>query len=272
MLSRAIIRKTAHETAVFFCVTLIVIALFEAFFVLVVSQFSRNFTDMFVRLPFFKTVLSALVGADVGAAISSTGLMTVGVAHPFLFAVTWAFYVTTCTRITAGEIDRGTADLLLSLPVSRASAYLSASIPWMLSAAAICIAVWCGVLLGVRIFPPDEPIDAMKLRFPLLNLMAFYLAIGGISTGISAFCSRRGVAVAASLAVLLWSFFWNFLCALLPKLAPAAVLGLLHFYRPLESVRREEYAWIDITALVIAGTAIWLIGLRRFATRDIAAA
>jgi len=222
--------------------------------------------------PFFKPFLRMLLGADLAESFTATGLMTLGFAHPFLFAVTWIVPLTICTRVTVGEMERGTADLLLTLPLSRAAIYISTSVIWALAGLALCAAPFLGVWLGLRLFPLWEPVDLGRLRILIVNLLALYLSIGGVTMLVGSIVSRRGAAIAVVLTGLLASFLLNYLATLWAAIEWLAMFGPLHYYKPLQCIRPDHSLSQDVAALATVGLLAYLGGLWRFCHRDVPAA
>ncbi|MBU0637930.1 MAG: ABC transporter permease [Planctomycetes bacterium] len=139
-MSLAIVRKTFRDTLwVFLLLTLAIVA-FEMLFVRAMSVFAGEITEIWFSKEALRRLIQMMVGADLAENATPTGLMTVGFAHPLLYAFTWTLILTICTRVIAGEIDRGTADLLLTLPISRASLYVSVSLVWLVCGVPISVA------------------------------------------------------------------------------------------------------------------------------------
>lgn len=272
-MNRTIIAKTLRESWVMLAVLVVAIAGFEILFVLAVSSFSKELIEIWSKFSFLRGLVQALAGADLTTDVNATSFMSIGFAHPFLYAVTWAFLLTTCTRVIVGEIDRGTTDILLTLPISRTSHYVSVSLVWMGMGVPICVAVWVGMLLGPMFSPREsEPIDMAVLWLPVINLFALYVAIGCMTMLISSWMTRRGPAVGLALGLLLAGFVHNFVCTLTPEMKPWGFLSLLNFYRPLESIRAHALPWRDVAVLLGFGAICWAAGLLRYQRRDIPAA
>src|SRR5262249_36911683 len=142
---------------------------------------------------------------DPSAGGSPTALLVMG-QDPFLSVVAWVTLVTIGTRVPAGEIDRGTADLLLSLPISRASVYGSSSVGRLLTAVGLAAATWSGVALGTLLVRLAEPVDLKRIAMVNANHAALLLAIGGTTALVSCLVNRRGVAVGIVAILLLASF------------------------------------------------------------------
>jgi len=285
--SVALFLKTLRDSTSLLLVLTAALLIFEPLIVLWVSKFAADVLPIFSKFPFIKNLVSSLVGSDLTVDVTPTSLATLGLAHPFLFAVTWAYLVTTCTRVLAGEFDRGTADLLLTLPISRRRVWVIVTLGWVLPALLMTIAAGVGLMIGNRIFLPEGGIEMGRLAWPLLNLFVLLVTIGAITMLCSAIATRRGQAVAWSLGILLFSFVLNFIVALIPdvRLLPESIspgsgatvrslgyLGLLQYYRPLETVRIGAFPSSNIAVLLSIAVACWTLGAIRFNRRDIPAA
>ena len=84
-----------------------------------------NIHEMFSKMPMVKPLLTAMLGVDPGDKVSTELSQAFLWVHPTVLTLLWAHAVMYCTRVPAGEVDRGTADFLLCLPVTRAQIYLA---------------------------------------------------------------------------------------------------------------------------------------------------
>ncbi|MBW7906198.1 MAG: ABC transporter permease [Phycisphaerae bacterium] len=268
----AVVGKTTRDTLPLLLVTLASIVVFEVFFVRVMSELAAELLGFWTRQPGLKRLIQMLVGGEVDLGISSTGLITIGFVHPLLFALTWTFILTSSSRVIAAEIDRGTADLLLALPVSRASYYLSVSGVWLVCTALLAGAPLFGLWLGERQCPLKAPLDYAKLALVAVNFLLLLLAIFSAGMLASACFSRRSAAIAVVLGGLLLSLLINFLAQFWPPAERFGFLGLLDYYRPLNIVRASALSPRDLAVLAGITAACWVGGLWRFCARDIPAA
>lgn len=267
----AVLRRAVRDTRLLLLALALVVLGFEVLFVFVIGELSEQIIAFWKQMPFISKVLRALVGIDPGRDVSFASMVAIGLIHPFLLAVLWTFLLVVCSRDTVGEIDRGTADLLLTLPVSRAAVYTSTTVVWIGAAAALVLATWVGIWIGGRAFDSPEPVDASRYVRPLVVLLALCTAVGCATMCASSFLVRRGYAIALVLAVLLLSFLLNFLAAFVPLLQPLCVLGVLYYYRPVDIVRDNAIPWRDVAVLAGSAAVLWTIGLWRFCRRDIPA-
>jgi hypothetical protein len=265
----SLVLKTARDHAVLFLVTVGAVMLFEVLFVLAMRSLAPELIAFISRRLFLQNIFRALLSLDMHSGISVNTLLVLGLVHPFLFAVTWGFLVALCTRITVGEIDQGTADLLLSLPLSRATIFVSTSLVWIVAAACLSATAWMGLWLGNQAFPLRTTINFARLAIGAVNLFALYLAIGGIASLVSASSNRRGVAIGILLALLLFSYLTNFLGSFIEFFRTIGFLGLLDYYHPVEAVR--DGTWPVRNLLILLGVALagWTAGLVIFRRRDV---
>ncbi|HEY3243030.1 MAG TPA: ABC transporter permease [Phycisphaerae bacterium] len=271
-MNAAVVRKSLREAAVLIVILTIAGVGFEIVFVRAMREFASDLTRVWFSRPMIRQLIGALVGADLAESVTPTGLVTVGLAHPLIYALTWTLLLSIGTRVIAGEVDRGTADLLMSLPVSRGSLYTSVSAAWMIASVVASFAPVVGIWIGQRVFPFWEPIEMSRLWLVAVNLLALDVGVSCVTLFVSTLVSRRGMAVAIALAGLLVSFLINFLVQLWPAVDRIGFLGLLHYYRPLAIVRSGALPWRDLFVLLGVALVAWLAGLWRFRRRDIPAA
>ncbi len=272
-MSRAVFIKTLRSALPLMVLATISIVLFE---ILMVRMVHEAITDLdliraWLDRPLIKMIVRLALGADLAGDLTPTTLASFFFVHPFMLAVAWTLILTLTSSVPAGEIGRGTADLLLTLPVSRVRVYVSTSLVWILACLPISAAPWVGLLLGQYVFPLDEPIEMYRLAPVSYNLLALHLSVCGLTTMFSGICSRRGTTVGIVLAILLASDLLNLVAQFWEVVRPISVLGFLYYYRPLPIVRAGAAPLDDMGVLVAVGGLAWLIGLWRFTRRDIPA-
>lgn len=270
-MNAALLRKTLRDSLLLLAIVVLALIVFEFLFLRAISEFGDDILKLWMTRPVLSRFARLLLGAEVGGDMSKTMLVVIGLAHPFLYACTWTFILTVGTRVIVAEIDRGTVDLLLTLPLSRTSIYLTVSLATALCGMAVCLAPLLGLHLGQQVFRYAEPPDMRRLALLSANFYVLYVAIAGLTLLASTLTTRRGPAVAMVLAALLGSVVLNFLASFWKPAENLAFLSLLNYYRPLPVVLSGEFAWRDATILASVGLGAWLIGWWRFARRDIPA-
>lgn len=269
-MNAALLRKTARDAAALTALGALAIIGFEALWVLAMANMADTLVELWQQLGFVRRLLQVMFSIDVEA-VSAQGLISFGMVHPFLLAVSWGVLIAGGTRTLAGEIDRGTADLLLSLPLTRPGAYVTVSLVGVATCVAFGALPLAGLALGATFVTLREPIDFGLMGIVAANFLALLLAVTGATMLVSAVVTRRGLAVAILVSGLLLSFLINFLEALIPAVAPLRFLGLLNYYRPVEVVRDNAWPLGNMLCLVGLAGVTWTAGLVWFSRRDIPA-
>src|SRR5260370_22519180 len=118
----------------------------EALFAFILPKFGAQFGQEWLQMDFARGILQAMLGAEISDRIGPQMFQAMAWVHPVPLALTWAHALLCCTRVPAGEVDRGTADVLLGLPVSRWELFLSETVVWLGCGAAILVAALAGNL------------------------------------------------------------------------------------------------------------------------------
>ena len=101
------------------------------------------------------------------------------------------------------------------------------------------------------------------------NQFCLYLAVGGLAYLVSAVSDRRGRAIGVIFAIVLGSFFLNFLTQFWEPAKQMSFLGLLDYYRPFEIVSTGLWPVSSMVVLVVFAVVTWVAGGCLFARRDI---
>lgn len=269
----AVVRKTVRDYLLLILILIASIVIFEVLVVRILIEAARDLelVRVWLERPLIKMFIRLALGADLMGDLTPTTLSVMGLAHPLLYVLCWTLVLTVASGVLAGEIGRGTADLLLTLPLSRGTVYLSTSLVWWLALIPASLAPLLGLWLGERIFPLSEPLDYTRLWRVSVNFLALNWSVAGLTMCISSLVSRRGTAVGVVMAVLLASDLINLLVQFWHAVKPFAFLGFLHYFKPLLVLRRGQLPWGDMTVLLGVGLVAWSIGYWRFARRDIPA-
>ena len=228
-----------------------------------------NFPGVLERLPFVKPFITALLGIDPGSDFSTSLIQALLWVHPSIFAVLWAHEVMYCTRVPAGEIDRGTIDFLLGLSVSRWKVYAAETIGWLVSGLAILA---CGV--SGHVFTAWQVEEGIQPTLTttvviLCNLLSVYIAVGSIALLVSCLSDHRNRAIGMVFAILLFSFLLDFLAQFWSPAQHIAWLSILEYYRPAVVIQSGRFPTGDVITLLSIGVVAWSAGGLIFQRRSI---
>ena len=178
---RGIILKSVRETWV--TTLLFGLGLFTmmAAVTAIIPQFQDSMTDVMQAMPFVRTIISSLFGVDPDEELTAQLMQSLLWIHPIVLTLTWAHTIVICTRVPAGEIDRGTIDLLLGLPISRRGVYIGETIVWAASGFVFLMFGELGHLTAQAMISVDDPPQMLDTIRIMTNLYALYLAVGGLA-------------------------------------------------------------------------------------------
>lgn len=268
-MNAGLLRKTLRETWATTLAVGIGLFLFELLIAFVLPDFEESLSEVFQRLKFVQHIFAALLGAELDDAVGPEALSAMRWVHPFVLTLLWAHAIILGTRLPAGEIDRGTIDILLSLPARRRTFYFSESLVWLLSGAAIIFLTALGVLVGTYAGRFEQPVSPRIQFIIYVNLMLLYAAVGGLAFLASSLANHRGRAAAVVFGVVAASFVINTLSSFNKTLAQFSFLGVLRYYRPMVIMSRDAWPWSDLAILFIAALGFWALGAWFFSRRDI---
>ena len=214
--------------------------------------------------------MTALLGVDPGDRISAELSQAFLWVHPTVLTLLWAHEVMYCSRMPAGEIDRGTADFLLCLPVSRWKIYRAETIGWLISGVCILAFGYAGHLAASSALQPEMRLSFHDAMMVIANLAAVYLAVGSFAFLVSAFSDRRGRAIGIVFAVLLASFLLNFLAQFVEwakSISP--FLSVMEYYRPAIIIQSGLFPWSDMLTLLLLAAGLWISGGLVFRHRSV---
>lgn len=215
---------------------------------------------VFAKLPFVKPLITALLGMDPGEAFTAQMTQAFLWVHPTVLSLIWAHELMYCSRMPAGEIDRGSVDFLLGLPISRWKLYLTETVGWILSGLFILCVGLGGHWLASSALEPDMRPGVFATFGIISNLMAVYLAVGALAFLVSCASDRRGRAVGIMFAILLMSFLLNFVAQFWDTAKNVSFLSVMEYYRPAVVIQSGNFPVRDVGILLCVATVFWISG------------
>ncbi|HYN10716.1 MAG TPA: ABC transporter permease subunit, partial [Vicinamibacterales bacterium] len=152
--------------------------------------------------------LLALAGGEVAFA-SPSGVIALGYNHPFFLLLLGVWAVRVPSGALAGEIGRGTMDLLAARPVGRGEVVLAAFAAVAAGLGLLVLAAWTGTAIGLSV----RPLGFTGSRFVSVAAMAWLLFVSWGAVGLLIAATRReaGPAIAWISGVMATSFVLDYL-------------------------------------------------------------
>jgi ABC-type transport system involved in multi-copper enzyme maturation permease subunit len=246
----------------------LLLALVETVISFIAPRVQTGMFTMIMKMDFARGMLSALLGTPVSGEMGAQLLQAIPWVHPLVLLIVFAHEITICTRLPAGEIDRGTIDLLLGLPVSRGQVYAIHALVWAASGAVLLLMGLGGNWLGTH-FAHAAMASPARLAITLVNAWCLYFAIGCFTLLVASVGERRGRAVGTAIAVVVTSFLLNFLAEFWLPAKNLNFLSVLYYYRPFFILQAARWPLRDLAVLLAAGATCLAVGGTVFRKRDI---
>lgn len=271
MFSQGVFRKTFADTGTSLVLSAIGLILFVVMFTWAMLHMGTEVLNFVSRVPFIQKIFEMSLGIKVSGDISINVLFAVCFTHGVVMLLIWSVMIATATRVTVGEMEKGTADMLLSLPLNRTEIFVSTSCVWGFAALVLAACPLVGIAVGRQIFITDEVVTLSRFVAPTINLGCLNLAVGSLACMIGTLLQRRSMAVGVVVGVTFVSVVLNFLEPFLESLKPWRFLSLLTYFKPVETVRDESWPVASMVTLLAMAFSFWLIGLIVFRRKDVPA-
>ena len=192
--------------------------------------------------------------------------------HPFVLLIFAIWAISRGSIAVAGEIEKGTMDLVLSRPVARSSFLASQLLTAVAGFVLMAGSMMGGNLIGSRYNSLIDPATALDLAKPALNLMAFGWAIFGYTFFLSTLdFVRWRPNLIASVATL--AGFIALVLAAIPQLDMKWLekFSIFKAYDPVEAVTKGENLAFNAGLLGLIGAIGVVLGFVIFSRRDLPA-
>ena len=206
-----------------------------------------------------------LAGGDLAFA-STEGFLSTGYQHPFFLLLLSAWAIRVSSASLAGEIGRGTMDLLGSRPVRRVEQVWAATCSIAVGLALVVGAAWAGTAIGLVV----RPLGVSAWPFLRVAGAAWLLFMAWGAVGVLASATQReaGPAIAWTSGIMAVSFVLEYLSRIWTLIEPLRSLSLFAYYHPPEIVR-TGLGIFNALCLASAALALTLAAIVVFRRRDL---
>jgi len=199
-------------------------------------------------------ISQAVMGGGEVRFENPTDFLAVELLHPVVITLACLWAIGRAAGAVAGELDRGTLELLLSQPVPRSRLILAHLIVDAIVIPAIVVSIAVGTQVGLAAVGPFKVdytvLESLKTPFPiptgpdvlpvetggqwgaLVNLAALMFAVSGLTVAISSMNRSRWKATGIATGIVLAMFIVNVIGQLWDTLALLRPLSLFFYYQP----------------------------------------
>lgn len=228
-----------------------------------------------------EAIQAIIGGADIH--IENAGeLMTVAYVHPLTLALLCLYAVGRAAAALAGELDRGTMELLMAQPLRRSQVIAAHLLVDLLTLPPLCLVLWLGTWTGAALTGalaaagPLQRIEPWRFLPALLVVAALLCAASGLTLWLSALGRSRVRVWGGAMLLLVLLFLANVLGQLWEQVECLRWLSPFYYYQPQELIlkadwHRQAATWTRLAVLFGAGILGYALAWVTFCRRDLPA-
>jgi len=219
-----------------------------------------QFVDM---LPSF---IKDMLGGDALQLGNIVGLIAIGYNHPLVLTLYMLFAVGIPTGLLAGEVQRGTMELILSRSATKTQVYICAGLITVVGMYLLVLVMFMGTVVATNIYHFDQEVPLYYFfKIAIVGGM-LASAVGGVAL-CAAGCFNRGTAVSLTVAYLVVNYFVSIVADWWPRMKWLEPATIFHYVHGPEIF--SESAWplgdmgVLISLLIVAALVGGIIWSRR---------
>lgn len=240
-------------------------------------------------------ILQTLIGGESINVSRTMDVLSIGYVHPLTQTIVCVWAIGRASGAIAGEIDRGTMELLLAQPLARYRLILAHFAVDMLVIPLLCLSMWAGNWAGIGLFGQIESkanfsvqtlrVDPWVMLPALLNTASLLFAVSGVTMWFSARGRFRGRVMGAAVLVALLQFLVNVVGQMWDKSEWLRPFTVFYYYQPQQIILQNRWtidvgkSWnwgqpfqVNVVAILVAvGISGYALALWCFCRRDLPA-
>jgi ABC-2 type transport system permease protein len=243
-----------------------------------------SISDLMTRQETGKLMQKMIGGENVTFGMGLDSL-TIGYVHPLALTILCVWALGRAAGAVAGELDRGTMELLLAQPLARSRVITSHFAVDLLTIPAVCLAMWAGTVAGSYAFdlPGLTAHDANGMRVvrpwafakALPSVASLLFAVSGVTVLLSSLGRYRTRVLGVAVLLMLVQFLVNLLGQMWSAIEPLRPFTVFYYYQPqailLDAAGAREQLVRNVATLAGVGLAGYAGALVVFARRDLPA-
>jgi ABC-2 type transport system permease protein len=239
----------------------------------------------FFREVFFESETGKLVQRLIGGDQIDFGqvqdALSIGYVHPLIQTILCIWAIGRASGAIAGELDRGTLELLLAQPVARYQLIAAHFVVDLVTIPLLALSMWAGTCLGVLAFGLGEPsaeiptfAEVASFAPALANVALLLFAVTGYTMLLSAAGRWRPRVMGIAVLLTLLQFLINVIAQAWKTIEWTRPLTVFYYYQPQPLILGKADAAEAVrnaVVLCLIGTLGYVLALWTFCRRDLPA-
>jgi len=211
------------------------------------------------------SIIRAFGVDDIASLSGFLGTEILNFMWPLIVAV---FIITAGSGMVAGEIERGTSELWLSVPESRARLLTAKLAALLVGVAALIAATVLALCLGAAI--EDVSLSYAAVAAMAASMLALTVAMGGYTVLCSALTSGRGSAAGIAAGLTLVGYMFWVIGGIGDRWSWLKRLSIFSAYQPQHALKDGSIPILETGLLLLVGVVASVVAVVVFQRRDAA--
>ena len=294
-MTHILVRKLLRDVRTGLILVCLLLAAFQVLWARVTQRISdsgqildslRQFMSIdMIRDTIFKgpgQIIQAIIGGENIRIDHAADMISISYVHPLTIFILSIWAIGRASGAIAGEIDRGTMELLLAQPLRRSQVVLAHLAVDIVTIPVICLSIWGGTWLGASFVGfignsnQTLAVDPWAFVPGLANVALLLFALSGLTMCFSAAGRFRWRVLGLVVMVALVQFLLNLIGQLWEPAAPLRPFTVFYYYQPQPLMLQSDWyeqrdIWLQMAVLAGVGTVGYALALAIFCRRDLPA-
>jgi ABC-2 type transport system permease protein len=292
-MSLILVRKLLRDVVVGLCVVCLLLFAFQCLWAKVAERITGEILTRLgqvMPIAYLRDVvfggpgqiIQALMGGSDIRIEKAFDMVSISYVHPLTITILCVWAVGRASGAIAGEIDRGTMELLLAQPLARRRVVLSHLCVDLLTIPALCLSMWAGTWVGtwlVGFIDHDDPsfqVNPLRFAAALPNVALLVFAVSGYTVWLSSMGRFRWRVMGSAVLLTLLQFLVNVIGQLWDGAAFLRPYTVFYYYQPQPMILTADWysqaeVWTRLGVLLAVGATGYLLALWTFRRRDLPA-
>jgi ABC-2 type transport system permease protein len=261
-----VFKRFLFERKVSFALTLLGLLLYAWMIAAFIPTFFKDVEAWKQIIQLYPEEMLAFFGGSGESLFTIEGFLNIEFFNPWWILIMGGFAIAMASAIVGKEVEKKTAEFLLSLPVSRSSLLLSRFLS-TLSAIFLLSSITLSSFY-LFCFYYDFTLKTVGLFYLFLYGFVFTSLLASLTLSFSLFFQERSKSISITVAILIASYLIEGMSAIYDKLGWVSPFTLFHYYKPYQALKGE----ISYHILVLLGFFLLftLASFLIFSRKDIA--
>jgi ABC-2 type transport system permease protein len=289
-----LVRKLLRDVAVGLALVCLLLFAFQCLWAKVADRIGQVIADFigragvpweFIQDTIFSgpgKIMQALMGGETINLQAAVDRLSISYIHPLTQTILCVWAIGRTSGAIAGEIDRGTMELLLAQPISRPRLIRAHLCVDLLTIPVLCLSMWAGTWTGAALTGLLSPsasgpaLDPLRFLPGLLNAAVLVFAVSGYTLWFSSLGRFRWRVMGIAVLLTLLQFLINVIGQLWDTAAFLRPCTVFYHYQPQPMILAADWyeqavVWRQLGVLLAVGAAGYLLALWTFVRRDLPA-